>query len=134
MATSVEDYIAGLPEWQANLAEEILKTVLSASPALVPVIKWAQPVFEANGPVCYIKGHKNHLTFGFWRGTSLMELDDRLETSGDKMAHIKFTDGMSLQNGKIKKLVKAAVELNRTLGNPNMSRKSGEPQSRRSKS
>lgn len=134
MATSVEDYIARLPEWQASLAKEIVHTVLSASSELVLMIKWAQPVFESNGPVCYIKGHKNHLTFGFWRGASLMELDDRLETSGEKMAHIKFTNGMSLQTGTIKKLVKAAVELNTTLGNPNVSRNSGESKGRRSKS
>jgi hypothetical protein len=61
MATFVDDYIAALTEWQANLTKEPMRTVLSVSPPLVPVIKWSQPVFESNGPVCYIKGHKNHL-------------------------------------------------------------------------
>lgn len=125
MATPVDDYIAKLPAWQATLATELVRTVLAASPDLTAAIKWGQPVIESNGPVCYFKGHNNHLTFGFWRGAALMTMDDRLETSGAKMAHMKFSKGTSLDRAKIAKLVKAAVELNRTLGNPNAQRTKG---------
>jgi len=122
MPGSVDDYMAALPDWQRRLANELVESVMQAAPSLAQAIKWGQPVFESNGPVCYFKGHKNHLTFGFWRGAALMEIDDRLETSGEKMAHMKFTDESKLVKSKIKKLVKAAVELNRTLGNPTKSR------------
>ena len=122
MPGSVDDYMAALPDWQRRLANELVESVMQAAPSLTQAIKWGQPVFESNGPVCYIKGHKNHLTFGFWRGAALMEIDDRLETSGEKMAHMKFTEESKLVKSKIKKLVKAAVELNRTLGNPTKSR------------
>jgi hypothetical protein len=114
--------MAALPDWQRRLANELVESVMQAAPSLTQAIKWGQPVFESNGPVCYFKGHKNHLTFGFWRGAALMEIDDRLETSGEKMAHMKFTEESKLVKSKIKKLVKAAVELNRTLGNPTKSR------------
>ena len=122
MPGSVDDYMAALPDWQRRLANELVESVMQAAPSLTQAIKWGQPVFESNGPVCYFKGHKNHLTFGFWRGAALMEIDDRLETSGEKMAHMKFTVESKLVKSKIKKLVKAAVELNRTLGNPTKSR------------
>ena len=122
MPGSVDDYMAALPDWQRRLANELVESVMQAAPSLTQAIKWGQPVFESNGPVCYIKGHKNHLTFGFWRGAALMEIDDRLETSGEKMAHMKFTEESKLVKSKVKKLVKAAVELNRTLGNPTKSR------------
>ena len=124
MHTSVDAYINSLPDWQSSLARDLAESIQKASPALVPVIKWSQPVFECNGPVCYLKGHKNHLTFGFWRGAALLKLDDRLETSGEKMAHMKLTEGMTLNQAKITQLVKAAVELNRSLGNPNAPGKS----------
>lgn len=134
MTTSVEDYIAELPDWQSLLASELIETVLQAAPSLTKAVKWGQPVFESNGPVCYLKGHKNHLTFGFWRGAALMDIDDRLETSGEKMAHMKLTEGSSLAKSKLKKLVKAAVELNRLHGNPNVIRKTGDSKNRRSES
>lgn len=118
MPITVDDYLAALPDWQNQLARDLVETVLQAAPSLTQAIKWGQPVFESNGPVCYLKGHRNHLTFGFWRGVALMEIDDRLETSGEKMAHMKFTEGSKLVKSKIKKLVKAAVELNQTHGNP----------------
>ncbi|MFO1041007.1 MAG: DUF1801 domain-containing protein [Planctomycetaceae bacterium] len=118
MSGSVDEYMAALPDWQNQLAGELVEAVMQAAPSLTRSIKWGQPVFESNGPVCYFKGHKNHLTFGFWRGAALIEIDDRLESSGEKMAHMKLTEGSNLVKSKIKKLVKAAVELNRTLGNP----------------
>jgi hypothetical protein len=133
MPSSVDDYISELPEWQSALAKDLVEAVLQAVPSLTSAIKWSQPVFESNGPVCYLKGHKNHLTFGFWRGAALMDVDDRLETSGDKMAHIKFIEGTSLNKSKITKLVKAAVKLNQTLGNPNIPRKSDASKRSRSK-
>jgi hypothetical protein len=133
MATPVDDYIAKLPAWQAALALELARTVLEASPNLAAAIKWGQPVFESNGPVCYLKGHKRHLTLGFWRGAALMKMDGRLETSGEKMAHMKFFEGEEVNQARIAKLVSAAVELNRTLGDPNTRRSKTASQQRGSK-
>ena len=86
MPASVDDYISTLLEWQSALARELVETILMAAPSLTSAMKWSKPVFEFNGPVCYLKGHKRHLTFGFWRGVALMDIDDRLEASGEKMA------------------------------------------------
>lgn len=118
MTKSVDNYISKLPAWQATMARKLAETIFSAAPSLVAEIKWGQPVFESNGPVCYLIGHKNHLTFGFWRGAALLDRDDRLETSGQKMAHMKFTQGADLQTALLSQLVQVAVELNRTRGNP----------------
>ena len=122
MTKSVEEYLASLPGWQATMGTTLVRIIRGASPKLAGAIKWGQPVFESDGPVCYVKAHKNHVNLGFWRGVALMELDDRLETSGSKMAHIKFTEHAELNKSQLTKLVKAAVELNRTLGNPNTQR------------
>jgi hypothetical protein len=120
MAKTVDDYIAKLPAAQAKLAQALRKAILSASPdEISEAIKWAQPVFESNGPVCYFKAHKQHVTFGFWRGAALMGLDSRLETSGSKMAHIKLFVADDVDRAHIAALVRAATKLNRVHGDPN---------------
>lgn len=130
MAVTVDDYVRALPPWQAEIASQLVNTILSASSDLVPTIKWSQPVFEFNGPVCYLKGHKRHLTFGFWRGASMMNLDDRLESSGEMMAHLKLTEGMPLLKTRVIKLVRTAVELHRIDGNPTAAKVPGARQKR----
>ena len=56
-----------------------------------PAMKWGQPVWSVGKrPVCYLKGASHHLTFGFWRGSSIRDRSGRLETAGSVMAHVKL--------------------------------------------
>src|SRR5262245_50721983 len=101
MRTSVDEYIGALPEWQAKIAGALRQSIKAASPKLDEAIKWAQPVYEINGPVCYFKAQRNHVTFGFWRGAQLMKMDNRLETSGSTMAHMKIAEGDDVRPRKV---------------------------------
>jgi hypothetical protein len=38
---------------------------------------WKIPTFESNGPMCFFMVGKNHVTFGFLRGTALRDGDTR---------------------------------------------------------
>lgn len=116
--TSVDEYIASLEEWQAQLAAALRQLVLGASPALHERFKWAEPVYEAEGPVCYFKAHARHLTFGFWRGAELTGLAVPLETSGTKMAHVKLRNIADVRVPEFQELVRHAVQLNLRLGDP----------------
>jgi hypothetical protein len=118
MARSVDDYVQGLTGWQREAVVRLRAIVRAASPSLTEAFKWAQPVYESNGPVCYIKAHKHHVTFGFWRGAELMPMSKRLETSGSKMAHIKIASADDIEPGEVARLIQAAVELNASKGNP----------------
>jgi hypothetical protein len=131
MRKTVDQYVATLPQWQHTIAATLRRAIRDAADELIEAIKWAIPVYEANGPVCYFKGHKNHLTFGFWRGAALVELDERLETSGAVMAHMKFREGDQVRSQPLMRLVKKAVQLNVTLGNPTAKRSSTHVKSRR---
>ena len=82
----------------------------------------AAGVYEANGPVCYFRANRNHLTFGFWRGAELMGMSDRLETGGSKMAHMKIAGDDDVDARLIKRLVAAAVKLNAEKGDPSKGR------------
>ena len=115
---TVDEYIAGLEPGKAGIARALRKAILAAAPSLHEVIKWAEPVYESDGPVCWFKAHSKHVTFGFWRGAALLDMDDCLETSGSKMAHMKLTSVGDVKPSAIAKLVTKAVALNRKLGDP----------------
>jgi hypothetical protein len=117
MAGTVDGYMAGLSGWQAQAAAELRRHLLAAG-GLSEVFKWAEPVYESGGPVCWFKAHKAHLTFGFWRGAALRPLDPRIETSGEKMGHIKLTAPGQITAGEVRTLVQAGARLNAEFGNP----------------
>ena len=58
-AKTVDEYIAGLGDWQADVVAKLRALILEAAPGAKESIKWAQPVYEKNGPFCHIKAFKN---------------------------------------------------------------------------
>jgi hypothetical protein len=118
VASTVDDYVGKLPRTQAAMAEALRKAIKQGSKALTETVKWAHPVYEANGPICYFRAHRNHITFGLWRGVDLMAMSDRLESGGQRMAHLKIAGADDLDPALIKRLVAAAVKLNAEKGDP----------------
>jgi hypothetical protein len=117
-AKTVTDYAAGLGGWRAEVVLALRDLVREAAPEAKESIKWAQPVYEENGPFCYIKAFKNHVNFGFWRGVDLPDEAGILEGSGEKMRHVKLTNLEGIREDVFQDLVRAAVTLNRTKGDP----------------
>ncbi|HEU5057764.1 MAG TPA: DUF1801 domain-containing protein [Kofleriaceae bacterium] len=115
---SVDAYVAGLDGWQAEAAQRLRDVVRSAAPSLVESIKWGQPVYEDNGPVCYFRSSADHITFGFWRGTELDDPDMRLEGDGDRMKHVKIHSADEVTGEALAGWVRQGVDLNRRYGNP----------------
>ena len=70
---TVENYIAQLEDWQAEIVSQVRHSILEAAPGANESIKWAQPVYEINGPFAYIKAFKNSVNFGFWRGIDISD-------------------------------------------------------------
>ena len=87
---TVDAYIAGLEGWKAEVASRVRQIVHEAAPDAVESIKWAQPVYETNGPFCYMKAFKNSVNFGFWRGVDLEDPVGLLQGTGEKMRHVKL--------------------------------------------
>ena len=52
---TIEAYVAGLEGWRATAAAALVALVREAAPAATGSIKWAQPVFDSNGPAVWIK-------------------------------------------------------------------------------
>ena len=117
-AKSVDDYIAGLEGWQSGVVSRVRDIVSDSAPDATASIKWSQPVFEQNGPFCYIRAFKNHVNFGFWRGVELPDPDGLLQGDGEKMRHIKLSASDDVTPDAFAALVRSAVELNEMKGNP----------------
>jgi hypothetical protein len=58
----VDDYIAGLPQWQQAICREIRDLVHEADPAVEETIKRSvQPYFVLDGNICALLGTKDHV-------------------------------------------------------------------------
>jgi hypothetical protein len=73
---------------------------------------WKIPTFESNGPLCMFSIGKNHVTFGFLRGTSLPDPAKLLEGTGKNLRHVKLRSLEDLRRPALKKLIEAAERLN----------------------
>jgi hypothetical protein len=115
---TVDEYIAGLPSDQQAIVSELRRIVKSAAPEAKEAFKWAQPVFESNGPFAYIKAFRAQVNFGFWRGAQLTNSDNLLVGDGDRMKHIKLRSASDIKKDAFTKFVKEAVKLNKAQGDP----------------
>ena len=115
---TIESYIEGQDGWRADALRRIDALIRRAAPEATGLIKWAQPVYEQNGPLAFIKSNRNHLTFGFWRGTELSDPDDVLEGAGDRMKHVKIRSLDDIDEERFSAWVREAVVLNEQRGNP----------------
>ena len=74
---------------------------------------WGVPTFESNGPFCYLMIGKNHITFGFPRGASLLDSANLLEGTGKNLRHVKLREVSDVHNANLRQLIVEARALNR---------------------
>jgi hypothetical protein len=114
----IEEWIAQKTiGWQRDVVRRVVDVVKRTAPDTTVSIKWAQPVFELNGPFAFIKPAKAHLSVGFWRGAELTDPKGILER-GSRMGHFKLRGPSELNEKALAGLVKEAVRLNREKGSP----------------
>jgi len=118
VSMSVDEYIAGLDSWKGEVVASVRRIILAAVPEAEESIKWAQPVYELNGPFSYMKAFKNSVNFGFWRGVDINDPTGLLQGSGEKMRHFKLTRLEDINEEVFTDYVKQAVALNLEKGDP----------------
>jgi hypothetical protein len=116
MGKTVDEYVKGLEDWQAEIISNLRDLVLEAAPKAIEVFKWNQPVYEWNGPFVYIKAFKNHINFGFWRGVDLPDPEGVLSGTGKKMRHIQLRAVEDIDRDQLQRFVRSALELNDLKG------------------
>ena len=115
---TMEAYVALLSDWRGGVVADAVATIQAAAPDASASIKWAQPVFESNGPFAYIKAFPRSVNVGFWRGTELTDPQEVLEGSGDRMKHVTLRRPEDLDREQLSAWVREAVRLNAEKGTP----------------
>ncbi len=117
-AESPDAYVAALSGWQQRYTEALRSAVRGAAP-LQEVIKWGHLVYFSNGPVLLIRAEEQRVLFGFWRGQRLRTIEPRLKPGGKyELAKLELVEATPLERSTVIELVKEAVALNASLGNP----------------
>ena len=118
-ANTIDDYIAGLGgDWRSDAVSRLRTIVDTAAPEASSTIKWAQPVWESNGPFAYIKAFGSSVNIGFWRGAQLEDSAGILEGDGERMKHLTLRQGDAIPADALAGFVRRAVALNREHGSP----------------
>jgi len=115
---TVDEYIASLADESARVAGQLRAMIHDEVPETIESLKWSQPVFELDGPFCYIKAFKNHVNLGFFRGSALPDPAGLLEGTGDQMRHVKLAHLGDIQEGAVRELIRQAAALNVREGDP----------------
>ena len=117
-APSPDAYVERLSGWQ-RVTVQGLRAAVVASAKLDEVIKWGHLVYLSNGPLLLIRAEEHRVLVGFWRGKRLRDIEGRLKPGGKyEMATIELRENEEVSAGVVRRLVKAAVGFNETLGNP----------------
>lgn len=117
-AANPEAYVRSLTGWR-QVCVEGLRTAAIGAAKTEEVVKWGHLVFLSNGPLFLIRAEEERVLFGFWRGKRLREIEPSLKPSGKyEMATIVLREGDSVAAATVRRLVKAAVALNKELGDP----------------
>jgi hypothetical protein len=117
-AESPDAYVAALGDWHRPLVEGLRQSTLAAG-KLDERIKWGHLVYFSNGPVLLIRAEEKRVLFGFWRGKRLRDLEERLNPGGKyEMATMVLLEGDKISSKQIKSLVRAAIDLNHSIGDP----------------
>lgn len=115
---TVDEYIAGLEPWQAEIITLIREIIFSVVPDAKELYKWSQPVYEKGGPLAYMKAFKHVVNFGFWRGTEINAPSGILQGDGDKMRHMQLKNVDQINSELFADFIRQAVKLNLEKGDP----------------
>lgn len=115
---TVDEYIKRVSGPQKDVTLRLRELILEAVPDATETIKWAQPVYELNGPFAFIRAGKFHVTLGFWRGTELKDSKHLLQGEGKRMRHLKVPNVDKIPEAAVKRFAKEAAARNKDLGDP----------------
>jgi hypothetical protein len=117
-AADPDAYVRALDGWRRACVESLRAAVRRAA-GLDETIKWGHLVYASNGPVLLIRAEDERVLLGFWRGQRLGEIERWLKASGKyEMATLDLREGMTIKPATVTRLARAAVALNRTVGDP----------------
>ena len=116
----IDARIAELGDWRGETLARIRALVKEADPDVVEEWKWAKatspgtPVWSHDGGICTGETYKSVVKLTFFKGASLDDPSGLFNSSleGKVRRAIDFREGEKIDAAALKKLIRAAVELN----------------------
>ena len=88
---SFDAYLSAQPAQNRALIRALRAFVARAQPALVEGVKWGNGCWLLDGgPIAYVYSDKDHVQFGFLRGSALKDPERRLLGNGQYVRHVKL--------------------------------------------
>jgi len=118
-ARTPDAYAAAVDGWRGRGVQALRDAVREAAPDLAEALKWGHLVYQLDGPVLLVRAEPQRLLLGFWRGQRLRHLEPRLKPGGQyEMATLDLREHTPLERTTVMRLVGAARDLARALGDP----------------
>ena len=121
MKTSASKLIGGrikkLGDWRGKTLRRLRAVVKQADPEVVEEWKWrGVPVWSHDGLICTGETYKNVVKMTFAKGAALQDPSGLFNSSleGNTRRAIDFHEGEKIDEKALKRLVRAAVALNRS--------------------
>lgn len=130
-AASPDAYVEALSGWRRAVVEALRSSVRAAA-RMDEAVKWGHLVYLANGPVLLIRAEPARVLLGFWRGQRLVAIEPRLKAGGKfEMATLELRAGEEVAAAVVRRLVRRAVALNATMGDPTRAAKPASAKAKR---
>jgi hypothetical protein len=111
---NVDSWISEHDPALRQIAETLRGIVLDTDPELRESIKWANPVYEKRGKICYLSATERYVSLGFFSGASLTDPKGWIEGTGKKMRHVKFRAMEDIDPEQLAWWVRQAVALDQS--------------------
>jgi hypothetical protein len=122
----IDERLAELADWRGDTLSRMRKLIAEADPDAVEEVKWRKPsnsmlgvpVWSHDGIICTGETYKDKVKLTFAKGASLKDTGRLFNSSldGNTRRAIDIHEGENVDPRAFKALVRAAVELNTSLG------------------
>ncbi len=118
LPASPDEYVQSISGWQRDRVD-MLRGIARRVGEAEETVKWGHLVYVANGPAFLIRAEEERVLFGFWRGKRLLDIEPRMTGTGKyEMKTLDLREETSIDPAVAEKLIREAIRLNRTIGNP----------------
>ncbi len=113
----IDKLIAEIDDWRSTTLAAVRKSILSADKEIVEEWKWmGSPVWLCHGMIAVGNAHKEKVKLTFLHGARLADPDALFNAGlgGGQWRAIDFLEGDKVDQTALKKLVREAIEFNRS--------------------
>jgi hypothetical protein len=118
LPASPDEYVQLIGGWQRERVDQ-LRSIAARVGDSHETVKWGHLVYMANGPSFLIRAEDHRVLFGFWRGQRLLDIEPRMTGTGKyEMKTLDLREETPIDPAVAEQLIREAIRLNRTVGNP----------------